>query len=152
MQFYAYWPTFIMVIEFSREYFHSEQNDGVFPFLLLPFHLLPFRLLSNFTSFLFHLHLERVKRIWYLSPMWAAKVQASLRIRAASPEPLAARSYKQWVKRNLQTESQIPGPSEWLGMRSWNLSWRHARRHKFAWRGSLVFCAILEYTACFLWN
>ena len=30
----------------------------------------------------------------------------------------AARSYKQWVKRNFQTESQIPGPSEWLGMRS----------------------------------
>ena len=48
----------------------------------------------------------------------------------------AARSYKQWVKRNLQTESQIPGPSEWLGMRSWNLSWWNARRHKFAWQGS----------------
>ena len=30
----------------------------------------------------------------------------------------AARSYKHCVKRNLQTESQIPGPSEWLGMRS----------------------------------
>ena len=30
----------------------------------------------------------------------------------------AALSYKQWVKRNLQTESQIPAPSEWLGMRS----------------------------------
>ena len=30
----------------------------------------------------------------------------------------ATRSYKQWIKRNLQTESQIPGPSEWLGMRS----------------------------------
>ena len=30
----------------------------------------------------------------------------------------AARSYKQCVKRNLQTESQIPGPSEWLGMRN----------------------------------
>ena len=50
----------------------------------------------------------------------------------------AARSYKQWVKRNLQTGSQIPGPSEWLGMRSWNLSWRNARRHKFAWRGSYI--------------
>ena len=37
------------------------------------------------------LYLDRVKRIWYLSPMRAAKVQASLR---------------------------IPGPSEWLGMRS----------------------------------
>ena len=30
----------------------------------------------------------------------------------------AARSYKQGVKKNLQTESQIPGPSEWLDMRS----------------------------------
>ena len=48
----------------------------------------------------------------------------------------AARSYKQWIKRNFQTEIQIPGPSEWLDMRSWNLSWRNARRHKFAWRGS----------------
>ena len=32
-------------------------------------------------------HLGPVKRIWYLSPMQAAKVQASLRIRAVSPEP-----------------------------------------------------------------
>ena len=31
--------------------------------------------------------LGRAKRIWYLSPMRAAKVQASLRIRAVSPEP-----------------------------------------------------------------
>ena len=56
-------------------------------------------------------YVDRVKRIWYLSPMRAAKVQAS----------------------------QIPGPSEWLGMRSWNLSWRNARRHKFAWRGSCCY-------------
>ena len=62
----------------------------------------------------FDLYLGRAKRIWYLSPMRAAKVQASLRIRAVSPEP----PHKQWVKRNLQTENQIPGPSEWLGMRS----------------------------------
>ena len=32
-------------------------------------------------------HMDRVKRIWYLSPMRAANVQASLRIRAVSPEP-----------------------------------------------------------------
>ena len=32
-------------------------------------------------------NLDRVKRIWYLSPMRAVKVQASLRIRAVSPEP-----------------------------------------------------------------
>ena len=32
-------------------------------------------------------NMDRVKRIWYLSPMRAEKVQASLRIRAVSPEP-----------------------------------------------------------------
>ena len=32
-------------------------------------------------------NMDRVKRIWYLSPMRAAKVQASLCIRAVSPEP-----------------------------------------------------------------
>ena len=32
-------------------------------------------------------NLGRVKRIWYLSPMRAVKVQASLRIRAVLPEP-----------------------------------------------------------------
>ena len=39
----------------------------------------------------YHIYYQRkmgcVKRIWYLSPMQAAKVQASLRIRAVSPEP-----------------------------------------------------------------
>ena len=48
----------------------------------------------------------------------------------------AARSYKQWIKRNRQTVSQIPGLSEVLGMRSKNLSWRNARTHKFAWRAT----------------
>ena len=76
----------------------------------------------------------------------------------AHPRSLArtstARSYKQWVKRNLQTESQIPGLSEWLGMRSENLSWRNARRHKFAWRGSYNLCfntVILLWFVCVLW-
>ena len=35
----------------------------------------------------FDYNMDRVKRTWYLSPMQAAKVQASLRIRAVSPEP-----------------------------------------------------------------
>ena len=55
--------------------------------------------------------------------LWYGPRQANLLLIAyASSEgsgarTFAARSYKQWVKRNLQTESQIPGPSEWLGMR-----------------------------------
>ena len=39
------------------------------------------------SSILCNKHTNRVKRIWYLSHMRAAKVQASLRIRAVSPEP-----------------------------------------------------------------
>ena len=35
----------------------------------------------------FYMYMDRVKRIWYLSPMRAAKVQASLSIRAVLPEP-----------------------------------------------------------------
>ena len=31
--------------------------------------------------------MDRVKRIWYLLPVRAVKVQANLRIRAVSPEP-----------------------------------------------------------------
>ena len=33
------------------------------------------------------LYMDRVKQIWYLSPMPAVKVQASLRIHAVSPQP-----------------------------------------------------------------
>ena len=41
--------------------------------------------------------MDRVKRIWYLSPMRAAKVQASLRIRAVLPEPsLLAHTSSEW--------------------------------------------------------
>ena len=65
----------------------------------------------------------------------------------ASSEFGTYRVCEQRVKRNLQTESQIPGPSKWLGMRSWNLSWRNARRHKFAWRGSYTafFNLVFDY-------
>ena len=41
----------------------------------------------QFTTVALEDHMGRAKRIWYLSPMRAAKVQASLRIRAVSPEP-----------------------------------------------------------------
>ena len=43
--------------------------------------------LNRLTEILRAYNMDRVKRIWYLSPMRAAKVQASLRIRAVSPEP-----------------------------------------------------------------
>ena len=63
--------------------------------------------------------LDRVKLIWYLLPMRAAKVQASLRIHAVSPEsPLLAHTSSESRGTFRQKAAQIPGPSEWLGMRS----------------------------------
>ena len=43
--------------------------------------------LGHWCIYRYRLQLGHAKRIWYLSPMRAAKVQASLRIRAVSPEP-----------------------------------------------------------------
>ena len=42
---------------------------------------------KHLCSYMYVYYMGRVKRIWYLSPMRAAMVQASLRIRAVSPEP-----------------------------------------------------------------
>ena len=64
----------------------------------------------------------------------------------ASSEFGTYRLCEQWIKRNFQTENQIPGPSEWLDIRSWNLSWWNARRHKFAWRGPYIGSYLRVYT------
>ena len=45
-----------------------------------------FKFLTAEEQAIYH-YMGRVKRIWYLTPMRAAKVQASLCIRAVSPEP-----------------------------------------------------------------
>ena len=43
--------------------------------------------LKHFAKCKYKVHVGRVKRIWYLSPMRAAKVQASLRIWVSQEEP-----------------------------------------------------------------
>ena len=66
------------------------------------------------TFFFVYMHLSyylgRVKRIWYLSPMRAVKVQASLRIRAVSPEPplLAHTSSESWGTLRQKARSLAP--------------------------------------------
>ena len=49
--------------------------------------IIKYRLCIGYNSEKTCSYMGRVKRIWFLSPMRAAKVQASLRIHAASPEP-----------------------------------------------------------------
>ena len=56
-------------------------------FYLLSFCFLRFFFIYIEHGVIFIIPVGRVKRIWYLSPMRAAKVQASLCIRAVSPEP-----------------------------------------------------------------
>ena len=57
----------------------------------------------------------RVKRIWYLSPMRAAKVQASLRIRAFSPEsPLLAHTSSESRGTFRQKARSLASLNDWL--------------------------------------
>ena len=64
-----------------RNIFFLLQSICIFPFLSYSIYL------GNSSKKAVVLYMDRAKRIWYLSPMRAAKVQASLRIRAVSPEP-----------------------------------------------------------------
>ena len=89
---------------------------------------------QNVTSIILHLRMFEGTKQSSFNPV-ECFVQYTNMVWTASSEFGTYRLCEQWVERNLQTESQIPGPSEWLGMRSY-LSWRNVRRHKFAWRGS----------------
>ena len=82
--------------------------------------------------------MERVKRIWYLSPMRAAKVQASLRIRAVSPEPSLLAHTSSESRGTFWQKARSLAPLIGWACAVKILSWRNARRHKFAWRGSYV--------------
>ena len=122
----------------------NDTNDFVnflFQVLFQTLFYYPHPLWKIFISRLFFMSMIRLSQIY--GPRQANLVLIAYASSEGSGEPAhphslartsATRSYKQWVKRNLQTESQIPSPSEWLGMRSQNLSWRNAQRHKFAWR------------------
>ena len=73
------------------------------------------------------LHLDRVKRIWYLSPMRATKVQASLRIRAVSQEPSLLAHTSSESRRTFRQKTRSLAPltdhldwQSWLTINSWS--------------------------------
>ena len=68
-----------LLMSLWQDYFLRQRFQCYWLFLIFGYQLL--------AEFQCGIDLDRVKRIWYLSPMRAAKVQASLRIRAVSPEP-----------------------------------------------------------------
>ena len=75
------------ILHKSGSYVHTCKLENVFFFSLSKMTQSPTcdRFWTHY--FMVKLYLGRVKRIWYLSPMRAAMVQASLRILAVSPEP-----------------------------------------------------------------
>ena len=82
--------------------------------MLLPGHYVD----NEICCFYFCNYLGRVKQIWYLSLMRAAKVQVSLRIRAVSPEPPLLSHTSSESRGAFRQKAKSLGPSEWLGMHS----------------------------------
>ena len=82
--------------------------------------------------------MDRVKRIWYLSPMRAAKVQASLRIRAVSPEPPLLAYTSSESRGTFRQKARSLAPlNDWAcAVKICNDGMLEA--HKFAWQGSYV--------------
>ena len=67
--------------------------------------------ITDVNSFQMHINdTDRVKRIWYLSPMRAAKVQASLRIRAVSPEPPLLAHTSSELRRTFRQKARCLAP------------------------------------------
>ena len=87
------------------------------------------------------LHCHSVRIVGCRITIWATSSEFRTYRLCERPRSLArtsaARSYKQWVKRNLQTESQNPGGLAPLN--DWTCAVKichdNARRHKLAWCG-----------------
>ena len=101
-------------------------------------------------------HMDRVKLIWYLSPMRAAKVQASLHIRAVSPEPLLLAHTSSESRRTFRQNARSLAPlNGWActvkichdGMLEDTNSLEAA--HMFLWRtGEIINKAIRKMSTC----
>ena len=103
--------------------------------------------LSNLVLYKRH-YLGRVKRIWYLSPMRAAKVRASLRIHAVSPEPPLLAHTRRESRGTFKQKARSLAP-----LNGWACAVTicHAGmlEDKFTWRGSfnLLVLGIDHYIA-----
>ena len=89
-------------------------------------------------------HMDRVKRIWCLSPMRAATVQASLRIRAVSPEPSLLAHTSSESRGTFRQKARSLAPLNGWACAVEICHDSNARRHKFAWRGPYYSWAILS--------
>ena len=80
---------------------------------------------------------KRCMRLWYLSHRRPAKAQASLRIRAVSPEPSLFANIKYGNRRRVRPKIRHLAPSRWLRMRVWKISLRRTKSPIISCDGSL---------------
>ena len=83
--------------------------------------------------------MSQLIRLWYLSHRRPAKAQASLRIRAVSPE---LRCSHTWTMEGL-TKNRT---SEWLRMHGWMMSLRRTKSAIISWAGSIMSSSTLPST------
>ena len=102
--------------------------------------------MANWQKLSFNYHqIGRVKWIWYLLHMRAAKIQASLRIRVISPEPLLLAHTSSESKGTFRQKARSLAPLNGWACAVKSLSWWNARRHKFASHATnnLLICSLL---------
>ena len=80
--------------------------------------------------------------LWCLSHRRPAKAQASLRIRAVSPEPSLFTHMKCGSRRRVRQKIKHLAPTGWLGMRVWRMSLRRTKSTIISWHGSIFFSAL----------
>ena len=76
---------------------------------------------------------SQLMRLWYLSHRRPVKAQASLRIRAVSPEPLLFAQMKYGSRRRVQPKSRHLAQ---LCMRNWRMNLRRTKSAIISWAGS----------------
>ena len=85
----------------------------------------------------YYFHLSQLMRLWYLSHRRPAKAQASLRIRAVSPEPSLFAHMKYGSRGNVK--NQTSSPTGWLGMLAWSMSLRKKKSAIISRGGSFMY-------------
>ena len=91
--------------------------------------------------------MSQLMTLWYLSHRWPAKAQASLRIRAVSPEPSLFAHMKYGCRWRVQTKNQTFSPTGWLRMRVWRMSLRRMKSTIISWHSSF---AVYTQNTCIL--
>ena len=77
--------------------------------------------------------------LWYLSHRRPAKAQASLRIRADSPEPSLFAHLKYGSRQMVRPKHQISSPTGWLHMCDWRMGLRRTTSSIISWDGLIIF-------------